>query len=255
MSWQNPCAIIAKDKKATTFSERITVMKLSVPKKLYTYLNKHKHALLLLYFAVYLPWFCYLEKTVTTHFHVIHMAIDDYIPFCEYFIIPYFLWFFYVGWGIAYFYRKNRDEYFRLCTVLFVGMTVFLIISTVYPNGHYLRPTEFARDNLFTHLVRQLYATDTATNLFPSIHVYNSIAVNIAVWHCDNFKENKAVRCGSALLMLSIILSTMFLKQHSVFDVLTAIVMAVCMYRLVYVSAPFRIPAAQQRMERKLRRI
>ena len=47
----------------------------------------------------------------------------------------------------------------------------------------------------------------------------------------------------------------MFLKQHSVFDVLTAIVMAVCMYRLVYVSAPFRIPAAQQRMERKLRRI
>ena len=95
------------------------------------------------------------------------MAIDDYIPFCEYFIIPYLLWFFYVGWGVGYFYRKNRDEYFRLCTVLFTGMTIFLIISTVYPNGHYLRPTEFARDNLFTDLVRQLYATDTCDESFP----------------------------------------------------------------------------------------
>ena len=52
-----------------------------------------------LIFAIYLPWFGHLEKTVTTHFHVIHTALDDYIPFCEYFIIPYLLWFGYVGWA------------------------------------------------------------------------------------------------------------------------------------------------------------
>lgn len=219
------------------------------------FFEKNKHGVLLLYFMIYLPWFGHLEKTVTTHFHVIHTVLDDYIPFCEYFIVPYLLWFGYVAWGLSYFYFKNKEEYFRLCTMLFTGMTVFLIVSTLYPNGHYLRPTSFARDNIFVDMVRWLYSTDTSTNLFPSIHVYNSIAVNAAVWHCDNFKENKAIRYGSAVLMVSIILSTMFLKQHSVFDVVTGFVMAVCMYRFVYTNNPVRIPARQPRYQRKLRRI
>lgn len=184
------------------------------------------------------------------------MAIDDYIPFCEYFIVPYLLWFGYVAWGLGYFYFKNKDEYFRLCKMLFTGMTIFLIVSTIYPNGHYLRPATFARDNIFVDAVRLLYSADTSTNLFPSIHVYNSIAINIAVWHSENFRNKKWVRYGSSILMTSIVLSTMFLKQHSVFDVLTGILMAVFMYRMVYVSAPVRIPAKSQRyQQRKLRRI
>ena len=152
---------------------------------------------------------------------MIHTALDDLIPFCEYFIVPYLLWFGYVAWAVGYFYFKNKDEYFKLCAMLFTGMTVFLVISTIYPNGHYLRPAYFEHNNIFIQLVKWLYATDTPTNLFPSVHVFNSIAVNIAVWHSDNFKKNKAVRYGSAVLMVLIILSTMFLKQHSVFDVVT----------------------------------
>lgn len=223
--------------------------------RMIAFIEKNKHGLLLLYFLIYLPWFGHLEKTVTTHFHVIHMAVDDVIPFCEYFIIPYFLWFGYVAWGIGYFYKKNKDEYFRLCALLFTGMTIFLIISTIYPNGHYLRPAAFARDNVFVDAVKWLYSTDTATNLFPSIHVYNSIAVNIAVWHSENFKTKPLIRYGSALLMLSIVLSTMFLKQHSVFDVATGIAMAIFMYMIVYVNAPLRSPAFQQKYQRKPRRI
>ena len=198
------------------------------------FIEKNKHACLLLYFMIYFPWFHHLERTVTTHFHVIHVALDDYIPFCEYFIIPYLLWFVYVAWSVCYFYVKNKDEYFRLCGMLFTGMTIFLIISTIYPNGHYLRPTYFDHNNIFIQMVKWLYATDTPTNLFPSIHVYNSITVNIAVWHSENFKDKKWVRYGSAILMVLIILSTMFLKQHSVFDVVTGIVLAVFMYTLVY---------------------
>ena len=118
--------------------------------------------------------------------------------------------------------------------MLFTGMTIFLVISTIYPNGHYLRPTTFARDNVFVHMVKCLYATDTATNLFPSIHVYNSIAVNLAVWHSENFRDKKVIRIGSAVLMVSIILSTMFLKQHSVSDVCCALVMNAGTCMLLY---------------------
>ena len=208
------------------------------------------------YFLLYLPWFAHLERTVTNHFHVIHVALDDYIPFCEYFVVPYLLWFFYVAWGILYFYKNNKDEYFRLCTVLFTGMTIFLIISTIYPNGHYLRPAEFERQNIFTALVGMLYATDTPTNLFPSIHVFNSIAINMAVWHSGNFRHKKTVRICSAILMVSIILSTMFLKQHSVFDVVTGTALAIFMYSIVYNRKTTTVPLLQKKLRReKLRRI
>ena len=199
-----------------------------------TKLSQYKHGLLLLYFFLYFPWFSYLEKTVTTHFHVIHVALDDYIPFCEYFIIPYLAWFGYVAFGVCYFFFKNKEEYYRLCTTLFTGMTIFLIVSTLYPNGHYLRPTYFDHNNICIQLVKWLYSTDTPTNLFPSIHVYNSICVNAAIWHSEDFKKHKAVRYGSAVLMVLIILSTMFLKQHSVFDVVTGTVLAAFLYSVVY---------------------
>ena len=228
-------------------------MKLKTKNAITAFLEKNKHALLMLYWLMYLPWFAHLEKTVTTHFHVIHVVLDDYIPFCEYFIIPYFLWFAYVAWGIVYFYLKNKDEYFKLCTVLFTGMTIFLIISAVYPNGHYLRPISFERDNIFTEMVRWLYSTDTSTNLFPSIHVYNSIAISMAVLHADNFKKNYPVRIITTVLTISIVLATMFLKQHSVFDVVTGILLAAFMYSIVYGNMFANAPA--HKYERKVRQL
>lgn len=217
--------------------------------------RKYKHGLLLLYLLIYLPWFQWLEKTVTSRFHVIHMAIDDLIPFAEGFVIPYFLWFLYVAAAVLYYFFKNKYEYYRLCIFLFIGMTVFLIVSTVYPNGHALRPDTFERDNIFIDLVLRLYEMDTPTNLFPSIHVYNSIGVNIAVWRCEEFKNKKTVRYGSFVLMASIILSTMFLKQHSVFDVITGIVFAAFMYTLVYSRNPQPLGDSKTPLGDRVRRV
>lgn len=198
------------------------------------YMEKYKHAWTLLYFPIYLVWFAFLEETVTRRFHVVHVAMDDFIPFIEFFIVPYLLWFVYVAVGMLYFFFHDVSEYYKLCAFLFVGMTIFLFISTVYPNGHYLRPSVFPRDNIFATLVQWLYATDTPTNLFPSIHVYNSIGIHLAVSHSRELRKHRFVQIGSGILMMSIILATMFLKQHSVFDVMTACGMAAVMYVMVY---------------------
>ncbi len=196
---------------------------------------RYHHALpLILYGIIYLSWFAHLERTVTKNYRVIHMGIDDYIPFCEVFVIPYFLWFIYVAAVIMFFFFKNRDDYYRTCVFLFTGMTIFLIVSTLWPNGHHLRPYTMPRDNIFTHLLIGLYKTDTPTNLWPSIHVYNSIGAHLAIAKSSYFKDKPWIRCGSFVLAVSIILSTMFIKQHSVFDVLTAFGLSAIMYILVY---------------------
>ena len=196
--------------------------------------SDYKHFLLFLYFPIYLIWFTHLEASIRTKFHVIHMEIDDYIPFCEYFIIPYLLWFAYVAIGMLYMGLNDKSEFFRMCIFLFTGMSIFLIVSTLYPNGHLLRPTTFENTNIFTKLCAWLYSMDTATNLFPSIHVYNSIGVHLAVTHSSKTKNSLVWCLISGFLMISIILSTVFLKQHSVFDVITALFTAFVMYQLIY---------------------
>ena len=44
------------------------------------------------------------------------MAIDDRIPFCEFFIVPYFLWFAYIAWIVLYLFFKNKNDYYKSCT-------------------------------------------------------------------------------------------------------------------------------------------
>lgn len=195
----------------------------------------YKHSLLcVIYLVCYLLWFFWLERRVVNDYTVIYMEADDYIPFCELFIIPYFLWFAYIVAVVVFFMFKNKTDYYRTCAFLFTGMTIFLIISTLWPNGHHLRPLVMPRDNIFTHMVASLQSVDTATNLWPSIHVYNSLGAHFAIVCSKEFENRKGIRIASLILASSIVLSTVFLKQHSVFDVLTAFVMAAVMYAVVY---------------------
>lgn len=150
--------------------------------------------------------------------------------------MPYLLWFLYMAVAAFYFFFTNKRDFYRLASFLVAGMTAFLVICTVFPNGLNLRPTTFARDNIFTALVAKLYATDTSTNVLPSIHVYNSLGIAIAISHSEALKKHPRVCQGAYILTALIIMSTMFLKQHSVTDVTAGFVMAMVVYPLVYVS-------------------
>lgn len=196
--------------------------------------QKYRHALVLLYGFFYMPWFMWLESRANLPYHVIHVRLDDMIPFVEYFIVPYLLWFAYVAAVFVYLFFRNRRDFYQYCIFLCAGMTLFLIISTVYPNGHLLRPNTFPRNNIFTFAVQLLYQADTATNIFPSLHVFNSIAAHRAMANDAVLGKNRLIRSASFILMTSIILATVFLKQHSVLDVIAGILLGVVMDQLVY---------------------
>ncbi|MDD7740651.1 MAG: phosphatase PAP2 family protein [Lachnospiraceae bacterium] len=199
--------------------------------------KQYRHLLIAAGYGVfYLTCFHYLEQRVTRGYHLIHTPLDDMIPFCEFFVIPYLMWFGYIAWAIFYFgiCNKNKKEYYQLIFNLGIGMTLFLVISYLYPNGQNLRPTEFPRSNVFTGLVQYVYGIDTPTNIFPSIHVYNSVAVATAVEKSEKFRKRPLIRKISTALAILIILSTMFLKQHSVSDVCCALVMNAGTYMLLY---------------------
>ena len=201
-------------------------------KKFHTYLKTAIPAIV--YMIVYLTWFRILEEIPRKDYSIIHMKIDDKIPFCEFFIIPYLFWFFYVAWIIIYLFFKNKDDYRKCCIFLFSGMTIFLVVSTLFPNIQYLRPATMPRENIFSTLVAHLYKIDTCTNIWPSIHVYNSLGVYFAVVNNSHLGNKKWIRTTCCALTLSIVLSTIFLKQHSMFDVMTAFILAALFYVVTY---------------------
>ena len=199
------------------------------------FIRKYKHAWVFLYGLIYFPWFFWLEQRHVSGYHLIYASLDRKIPFCEYFIIPYLLWFAYVvGTLLLFLFTQSKEEFYKLTGNLFVGMSVCLGICTLRPNIQVLRPVVDPDQNIFCWLVSMIYRADTPTNVFPSIHVYASIGVHIALVRSTYGKKYPIFRLASGLLMLSIILSTMFLKQHSVLDVMAATILSSGMYSLIY---------------------
>lgn len=208
-------------------------------KRIINLIKKYRHAWILAYMPVYMAWFRSLEQGVTaqTGYHIMHTALDDMIPFCEYFVVPYFLWFAYIFFGGLFFMLRNKDDFYRVCAFLFSGMTIALLICSFYPNGTDFRPAVDAGKNIFTRLVAWLYQTDTCTNVFPSIHCYNSIGMHIAISRSreiDQLRYGRQLKASSFVLAVLICLATLFLKQHSVLDVAGAIILASVVYGFVY---------------------
>lgn len=202
---------------------------------------KYRHGLVLSYFFIYIIWFLALEKSVVTRYTSVHIWLDDYIPFNELFIIPYYMWFLFIAGVVLYLFFTSREDFYKCTAFLFIGMTICLVIYTIWPNGQNLRPTEFARDNILVDLVKKLYSADTNTNVCPSIHVFNSIGAYIAIANCSRLKEKLWIRYGAFILTVLICLSTVFLKQHSAFDGICAIILSTVMYVVVYVPDYSRI--------------
>lgn len=201
------------------------------------FIKRHRHAwLILTYLPIYMLWFLILENTVTKDYYIIRSPLDSYIPFVEWFIIPYLLWFPFIAGFVLYFILKDKTEYYRLCGLLMSGMTVFLLVCTFFPNGLDLRPdlSTLGRENIFLDIIRILHKADTATNVCPSIHVYNSLAVCLAVFTSEHFKTRRVIKTGTLVLTVFICMSTVFLKQHSIIDVFCSFLLAAVLSPVFY---------------------
>ncbi len=200
--------------------------------RLTQFVRKYNHGLwFVVYLLFYSMGFSILESAEHRHYHVIHSVIDDMIPFVRFMIVPYLLWFIFMAAGILWFIfgSKNKLEFYRVASALCIGMTVFLIVSCVFPNMQDLRPVLPADGDIFYQLVAHLYKTDTPTNVLPSIHVFNTLVLLFAMWKSPQLRQHKIIMAGSTILSILICLSTVTLKQHSVVDASMGALMAVAL--------------------------
>lgn len=162
----------------------------------------------------------------------VHMWVDDVIPFCEVFVIPYVFWYLLIVISLGYFLLYNVDSFKRLQTFIIITQVVAMAIYIVFPSRQDLRPAEFPRDNFLTRCVAFLYSADTSTGVCPSLHVAYSIGI-ASVW----LKEKGISKWWKAFVVVAVILiclSTMFIKQHSAVDFFAALPVCLLAEMLVY---------------------
>jgi PAP2 superfamily. len=142
-------------------------------------------------------------------------VLDQHIPFIKYFIVPYLAWYILIFVVLAWLMKRDTDLYISslasICLGLILSFLVYSVFQTIVP-----RPTILGQD-LFSQLTRFLYRMDNPYNAFPSIHVMTAYIIFLA---CSNAKSsNRKIMLASQMLSALVILSTLFLKQHTILDV------------------------------------
>ena len=172
-------------------------------------------------------------------YHVMYHPLDDAIPFCELFLIPYLFWFVFMVFSYVYTFFADPQAFRKLMMVTILTYGGGLVMFVLFPTCQNLRPVVFERDNLLTRLMAWFYTCDTSTNVCPSLHVCGSLA---AAWGLMDTKRfsSPARRRAVMAVALTICVSTVFVKQHSCLDTVCCFLFSGYAWLVVY-SPPARV--------------
>ena len=189
----------------------------------------------LLYLPIYLLLFVLVEQLVTDNYWVSWCTLDGRIPFVRQFVLIYVMWYPLMLGTTLYLLLRDRRAFVRYARAVVLGLTACLLIFVLFPSGQNLRPAEVPGNDLTAWMVRAIYAADTNTNVFPSMHVVGTLAAVIGFF--DSRSASLGAKWGVAALGVLINASTVLIKQHSVLDIFAGI----ALYALVYLAV-YRLP-------------
>ena len=210
--------------------------------------EKYRHVFLLVFWPVFGIVFMLFEKyyprvwrAITGDvivYEEVECFLDAYVPFCEWFVIPYYFWFALLFVMVIYTLIFDIRAFRQFMWFVILSYSITTVIYMIWPNMQGLRPNSFTRDNWMIDIVKRLYTFDTNTNVCPSIHVLGSFAACFAGMHSHTLK-GRGWKTFFVISTLLISLSTIFLRQHSVLDVIAALALCAVLYPLVfYVICP-----------------
>ncbi len=194
---------------------------------------EYSHLMLLAAWPVYFAAYFLTENLIPAEVcHVMWCPLDDWIPFCELFVIPYVGWYLLIAGSLLYFMLYNPKNFRRMMQYIIITQVVAVMVYILYPSRQDLRPAEFPRENLLTGLVGLLYAADTNTGVCPSLHVAYSLGI------ASTWMREKTVgwrtKAGILVFVILVCLSVMFIKQHSAVDLFAALPVCLLAEYLVF---------------------
>ena len=149
-------------------------------------------------------------------------AVDYMIPFVSIFVIPYvFIFYYFVILTFGYFAYVNPQKFNKYFVAFLLIYAISFVTYIIFP-VMMIRPTpaEMPTDYLSQIMIRY-YEHDPPVNCFPSLHAANS---TLAAYFLSREKPKyKWLFWGIAF---TVILSTLFVRQHVIADELAGFLVA-----------------------------
>jgi len=146
------------------------------------------------------------------------------------------MWYLYIFASLLYFALNAKADFYRLQACLFIGMGLCLAFYAVFPNAISFRP-EITQTDLLSRAMAAMFRIDTSTMVLPSMHVFAAAAIHISLIKSQKTGHRRLLLALSLILAILICASTVFIKQHSVIDVLCGLLLALALYFPVYRKA------------------
>lgn len=176
-----------------------------------------------LWFVLYCFIFTWLENRPISPPWNTSLPIDFSIPFLPGFMALYALWYpilIFTSLMLAYYAPEDFKRFMRYLAVTFFCSELFWFFVPTYQP---LRPVSLQVTDLWTWMLEFLYRVDTPTNVFPSLHVVGSLGAAFCFWMSRPLRAMKGMRILMTILAAGISISTVFVKQHTLLDVLCGV--------------------------------
>ena len=183
----------------------------------------------IVYFALY---FITENLILIENCHVIHCALDDIIPFNEYFLLFYCFWYVLIVISLLSFFLYDIESFKCLQKYIMVTQAVAMAVYIVYPSVQLLRPEVMPNDGFLCQVMSFIYAFDTPTGVCPSLHVAYSMGI-ASVW-MKKEDAPKVWKTFVVIMTIMISISVTFVKQHSAVDIMAAIPVGMFAEYIVY---------------------
>src|SRR3989338_6179632 len=150
-----------------------------------------------------------------------NIFLDGLIPFVPLFVFFYFIYFPFVLLPFLFAKGKNFINLVKAnIFIIMISNLIYVLIPTKIP-----RP-EFIANDIPTFVLNFVYNID---NLFPSLHVSMTFLALLAI-----SKINKKFFLIALVLFALTTLSTLFIKQHYVLDVLSGLMLGYAAYKIYF---------------------
>lgn len=148
------------------------------------------------------------------------LPFEDQIPFVPLLIVLYMSIYIMPTWIFLSISRKGRI--FKILLVFLTALCIHLMFFVLMPVEYVLRPQLHLESQILQNILSFLYTVDAPINTFPSMHVsFAFISYYIMRRYRPQWER------VFLILAVAISLSTVFVKQHYVLDVVSGVMIAV----------------------------
>ena len=160
--------------------------------------------------------------------HLMGSAFDSKIPFVPFFIYLYISWYLLLFLIPYIFYKKDKNKFYKFITCSFICAVISSLIYIFYPTT--MLRTNIETTGITSFIINFIYIVDTPViNCLPSMHCVLCFLFMLCI--PKNLKlMNKII---IIFISLMVILSTLFIKQHVIIDIISAFIISFSTYIII----------------------